>query len=160
MGAHAPRNRLGGAAIHFIQPFKNTYLSKNLDQDILKRRILEKRCKIAAATPIGLQRFGAPLPDSRSVTLAYNDSFVECVSSVKRVLLLRKITEATTEQMLCFCFFCAYIFHFKSADFVDGGTKLFFASGHRVPLGYSYATADEDALTLGCPHSSSLLQFR
>jgi len=48
VGTRAPGRRLGGASTRFIQPFKNAFLNRYLDQ---KLYFFEKKsCKIAAAS--------------------------------------------------------------------------------------------------------------
>jgi len=62
----------------------------------------KKSCKIAAASEARRTPHWFPdgdlSPDPRVVTPAY--SFVECISSVKHILLLRKITEQTANASL------------------------------------------------------------
>jgi len=73
----------------------NVFLSRNLDQNMLKNaHFLGKNCKSgrlsvggsAPRTPICLRRLGAPPPDPRVVTPAYYYNFIEFVSNVKCIL--------------------------------------------------------------------------
>jgi len=94
----------------------------------------EKSCKIAAASglclcpnPIRLQRLGFSHPDLRVITPAYWYSFVECVSNVKRILLLRKITKVTNSKCSAFAYsaLLRQFFSSNSAAFVGGNAKIF-----------------------------------
>jgi len=122
--ACAPGRRPCGASTHL-------FLSRKLDQNVSKnvKIFLEKKAvKIAAAS-------GALPPDPRVVTPAkLLQHFVECVSSVKRVLLRLKknICNISTKQMFYICF-CAYFFISRLCSFVDGGAKIFFAPERRAP---------------------------
>jgi len=61
--------------VYFIQPFKNTFLSRNLDQ-YMPNAYLKK---LYAA------EMGAPTPKLPRLLLSPTHSFVECVSSVNNI---------------------------------------------------------------------------
>jgi len=58
---------LGGVSTHFIQRFKNAFLSRNLDQNMLKNAYFLKKAEkspqyqeLCPQTTIGFQRLGDP----------------------------------------------------------------------------------------------------
>jgi len=86
---HAPQ----GASTHLIQPFKNTVLSRNLDQIMLKMRIfgknLENRRSVGGSAPnpplaSGGWRLRPQTPALLLLPTAI--AFVEQVSSIGRLL--------------------------------------------------------------------------
>jgi len=77
---------------------------------------LEKRCKIVKVFIYWPVAAGT----LRTVTSAYWYSFVECVSSIKRILLLRKITEVTN-SICSVLLFPRLFFPSNSAAFVGRG---------------------------------------
>jgi len=87
-------------------------------------RILEKSCKIAAASGVRPQTSTLLLSPTAS-------AFVECVSSIERTLLLRKITEVTHPNCFGFIFSAlSYLFFTSnSAVFVGGAVEIHFAPG-------------------------------
>jgi len=102
-------------------------------------------CKIAAASgdpPLNThwpRRVGNPLPKPRVIIPAYRCNFFDCITSVIRILLLRKITKVTKSECsasvsvaLLRLFFTS-----NSAVFVHGGATIFLSPAAKYP---SYAT--------------------
>jgi len=83
-----------------------------------------KRRGIRPRTPVGLWRLGASSPDPALLLSPTCGAFVEYVTAIESALLLRKITEVTTVNVLVLFFphFRAY-FHFKLYSFCWCGLK-------------------------------------
>jgi len=121
---------LGGASKHLIQPFKNAVLSRNLDQNIPKNAIFEKKNAVKSPQHRGL-RLQTPALLLSPIAIA----FVQCVSSIERTLLLRKIREVTHSKCFGFVFSALSCLFFisNSTVFIGRGANIFFDPGRLVP---------------------------
>jgi len=103
-------------------------------------------------TPANLQRLEALPPETSTFLLSPTAlAFVECVSSIKRTLLIRNIAEVVTHSKCFGLFFSALsclFFASNSGTFVGSCAKIFLPPGVWHP--YSYATEKIIGVGLVC----------
>jgi len=121
----------GSVSTHFIQSFKNAFLSRNMPRNAF----FWKSCKITAASG------AAPFDTSLLLPSSYTEySFGEPVSNVKRILFTSKNNRSNNSKLVfCFWYFHTFapIFHFKILQFLLVGRKSIFAPEPGYPC---YAT--------------------
>jgi len=112
-GSTRPEAQVMGAQQHTFAVILNVFLSRNLDQSMLKNAyfLVKKIVKIVSASfAVCLRRLGPPPPDPCVVTPPYYYNFVEFISCVKYILFRSKKNQVSTANILRLLlpYFCTY----------------------------------------------------